>query len=372
MNISGYMPVKLFGDTGAMRRAANDIAALGKKCLVVTGGGSAVKSGALADLLRVFSEQQIEYRIFDRVEQNPRTRTCHQAGEAARAFGADFLAGVGGGSPLDAVKAIGFYAANPDFAPDDIYTRRQTGHAPLPSVLIGTTAGTGSEVTGVAVLTNENGRKQSISGADCYGTLAVLDPTYTHSVPYGVTVSTALDAFAHALESAIAENSNLLSETYALRALPLVWEGLLSFYQTGKLPEAALRETLYYGSIFAGLAINITGTLFPHTVGYVLTEQRGIAHGRACAAFTPVLLAHAESFAPEKWNRVQHALGVDRKEIQTVTVSLAGVNEVFTSEEADRIAGRWQDAKIANFARTPGGFTAEDARQALLSLGKIG
>ena len=371
MNISGYMPVKLFGDTGAMRRAVNDIAALGNKCLVVTGGGSAVKSGALADLLRVFSEQQIEYRIFDRVEQNPRTRTCHQAGEAARAFGADFLAGIGGGSPLDAVKAIGFYAANPDYAPDDIYTRRQAGHAPLPSVLIGTTAGTGSEVTGVAVLTNENGRKQSISGADCYGTLAVLDPTYTHSVPYGVTVSTALDAFAHALESAIAENSNLLSETYALRALPLIWEGLRSFYQTGQLPNIALREKLYCGSVLAGMAINITGTLFPHTVGYVLTEQRNIAHGRACAAFAPALLDRAETFAAEKWNRVQHALGATRKEVQTITVSLSGVNEVFTPEDADRIAERWQNTQVANFARTPGGFSAEDARQALLSLGKI-
>ena len=107
-------------------------------------------------------------------------------------MGADrstFILGIGGGSVLDAAKAVAIYASNPDLAPIDIY-KREYNNPPLPVALIGTTAGTGSEVTAVAVLTNdETGIKKSISGPDCYAKISFCDPKYTATMPYKTTVS---------------------------------------------------------------------------------------------------------------------------------------------------------------------------------------
>lgn len=368
MTISSFMPVRVLCGENALVQAKDWIASLGKRALIVTGGSSAVKSGALAETIRLLGECGISYRIFDKIEPNPHTVTCWAAGKEARDFCADFLIGIGGGSPLDAVKAIGWYAANEALSPDDIYGDRTGWKKPLPSVLIGTTAGTGSEVTGIAVLTGQNGRKKSIGGAGCYGTLAVCDYRYTLSVPYGTTVSTALDAFAHAAESYLANNANILSESYALAALPLVWEGLRHFYETGKLPDQKLREKMYIGSLLSGLAINITGTLFPHAIGYVLTEECGIPHGKATAAFAPVLLERAQRFAPKKAQDILNLVSCPQEELVAILRSLTGVHKLFTGEQAHEIARRWEQQVPANFLRSPGSFTASDGENALLSL----
>jgi hypothetical protein len=151
---------------------------------LVTGGNSARASGALADAIRALDAQGIGYAVFDGIGPNPLISACHRAGETARDCGAEFLIGIGGGSPLDATKAVAIYAANADLTAEAIY-KREYEHPPLPVVLIGTTAGTGSEVTSVAVLTDDaSGRKKSILGPDCYASLVFADPEYTHSVPY--------------------------------------------------------------------------------------------------------------------------------------------------------------------------------------------
>ncbi|MBR1811355.1 MAG: iron-containing alcohol dehydrogenase [Clostridia bacterium] len=368
MNINQYMPVRVISGKNALEKAAGEIAVLGARCLIVTGGSAAQKSGALADTVALLTSLHISYAIFDQIGQNPLTAVCCAAGAAARAMQADFLIGIGGGSPLDATKAAALYASNPEISDNEIYARRGQMRPPIPYVLIGTTAGTGSEVTGVSVLTNtENGRKKSISGALCYARLAICDPKYTESAPYGVTVSTALDAFAHAAESYLSTASNRLSEGYALQALPMVWNGLKFIYETKKTPDAALREQLYYGSIFAGLAINITGTLFPHTVGYLLTEQRGIPHGRACTAFAPALFDIYERRASDKLQTLLRRLDTEKETLLAVIDALTDVHVSFTPEELSAEQARFT-GKINNFLRTPGGFTAADALAALAAL----
>ena len=135
------------------------IKTFGKKCIIVTGGKSALLSGALDDMKYALKECDIKYEIYDKIGPNPRIDHCHEAGEIARKFGADFIVGIGGGSPLDAAKAVAVYAANPEMKRDEIYTTTNRNKA-LPIVAIGTTAGTGSEVGRVSVLTNpDTGRK---------------------------------------------------------------------------------------------------------------------------------------------------------------------------------------------------------------------
>ena len=200
MDFNLNIPVKVVSGKNAVKNNAHLLSALGKRCIIVTGGKSAVLSGALSDVKEALTENNIEFTVYDKIGPNPRLDHCHEAGKLAREFGADFIFGIGGGSPLDAAKAVAVYATNPEFSLTDIYSVTNRKKA-LPIALVGTTAGTGSEVGRVSVLTNpETGRKGSIAPDDCYPTISFADSTYTETVPYDITVSTALDALAHAIE----------------------------------------------------------------------------------------------------------------------------------------------------------------------------
>ena len=208
MKFDVFMPVRVISGKGAVRANAAVLCGFGEKCLIVTGGASAKSSGALEDCVFALKSAHVAYEIFSGIEPNPQTAACFQAGVLAREIGAQFIVGIGGGSPMDAAKAIAVYAANPEMDELAVYSRAVPAKA-LPVLLIGTTAGTGSEVTGVSVLTNSvTGKKKSISGADCYAAVSFCDYSYTLSAPPAVTVSTALDAFAHAAESYLASSAN--------------------------------------------------------------------------------------------------------------------------------------------------------------------
>lgn len=360
MNINSYMPVEVISGKNCFNDNYVKLEKLGTKCLIVTGGSSAEKCGALDDVKCALKKLSIKYTVFNEITENPYTADCHRAGETARKFGADFIIGIGGGSPLDASKAIAIYSSNPELKHEDIYLR-QYNNKPLPLVLIGTTSGTGSEVTGVSVLTNSNNNmKKSISGHDCYSVISYCDYKYTQTMPYGVTVSTALDAFAHGSESYFSKAANNLSDIYAERAMEIIWEGLKYFYKTNSLPDERLREKMYIGSLFGGLAINITGTCFPHTVGYILTEDYNISHGRACAAFTPEFLKIAAEICPEKAEKLFNKLNTNLDELTEVISVLADIKISMASDDIKNYGKRW-NSEMKNFSRTPGNFTGETA-----------
>ena len=179
MDFNFFSPINVKSGKNCVTENSALIAKYGTKCLIVTGGSSAKKSGALEDVTKALEKEGISYKIYDKITENPRLDHCHEAGCLAREYGADFIIGIGGGSPLDAAKAVAVYASNPAFSPEDIYTPEKREKA-LPIVAVGTTAGTGSEVGRVSVLTNpETGRKGSIAPDDCYPTLSFADSTYT-------------------------------------------------------------------------------------------------------------------------------------------------------------------------------------------------
>lgn len=365
-----FMPAKLVSGTDAVAKNAALLKAFGLRCLLVTGGNSARASGALADAIRALDAQGIGYAVFDGIGPNPLISACHKAGEAARDCGAEFLIGIGGGSPLDATKAVAIYAANEALKPEDIF-KREYANPPLPVVLIGTTAGTGSEVTSVAVLTDDaSGRKKSILGSDCYARLVFADPTYTHSVPYDTTVSTALDAFSHAAESWFMQDRCVgITELFATKGLPMLWEALGVPEGVRDLPSSAVREQLYYGSLYAGLVINVCGTAFPHPLGYVLTEDFGVPHGKACAAFLPAYFERARRHTPERFAQFLALLNTDDQTLLDRVRALTALPPIgMTREQAQRFAERWSAGIPANFTKSPGGLTADEAAQLLAAL----
>ena len=362
MDFDFCFPIRVRSGQGVVRKNADAIAQLGQRCLIVTGGSGAAKSGALADVCTVLDELGVTYDIFDRIGQNPLLSVCHEAGTLARKMQADFLFGIGGGSALDGAKAAAVYAANPAFSPRDIYTTQRKPALPL--LLIGTTAGTGSEVGRVSVLTDdETGRKKSVSGDDLYPVFTLADPTYTHSMPRAVTVSTALDALSHAMEGYCSPKCTDIPALFAEKAVALLWEGLQWLAENDALPDTAMREQLYYGSLYAGITLAACGTAFPHPLGYVLTENYGVPHGMACAAFLPEFLARAERFTPQKAARLLACMQTDAASFNQVLGKLTDLGDIrMTPDEIDAYCDRWTTAVPNNFKASPGGFTKEDAK----------
>ena len=367
MNDIIYMPAKCVCGENAVINASGLLAKLGKKCLILTGGSGAKKSGALTDAQNALENEGIGYAVFDKIGENPLVSVCREAGEAARSAEAEFILGIGGGSVLDAAKAVAIYASNPDLSPLDIY-KRVYDNKPLPVALVGTTAGTGSEVTAVAVLTNdETGVKKSISGDDCYAAVSYCDPKYTYSVPYKTTVSTALDAFAHAVEGYFTVKCNGTVKLWVEKCIPLIYKCLKELVGKDYVPEE-IRDDLYYGSVYAGLVINTCGTAFPHPLGYVLTENFGIPHGMACAAFFAPYIDRCSEFAPEKAKNF-FGMTEEADEVKKTIAALTDLDGVSIGEEqAKEFARRWDNALPRNFAASPGGLTQEEAARIIALL----
>lgn len=368
MDFNIYMPARIISGENCVIKNSAEFRKWGKKCLIVTSRTSAKKSGALDDVITALNNENIAYSIFDEITENPLVSTVIKAGAKARAFGAEFIIGIGGGSPLDASKAVAICAENPHYDIKGLYSRPIPSKA-LPVILVGTTSGTGSEVTGVSVLTNdEDGMKKSISGADCYSAVSFLDPKYTYSMNYDITVSTALDAFAHAVEGWFSPLCSDLPTQYGKMALPLIYKGLKYLDETKCLPDEKLRADLYYGSIYAGLELNVCGAAFPHTVGYVLTENFGIPHGKACTAFMPYLLEKAKQYKNERYCELLEILGDNEDFIINVINSLTNVKNLpMTDSQIKEWCSRWNNGN-KNFDKTPGGFTKDEAEKVLKML----
>ena len=337
MEMTGFMPVCLITGAGCVSAHAAEVRAIGQKPLIITGRTSAKVSGALDDVLQAVDGP---YALFDEIGQNPLLTDCMRAAETGVQEGCDYVIGIGGGSPLDAAKCIAVLAANPGMTQEELYSLRWPAK-PWPVVAVGTTAGTGSEVTKVAVITVPGGRKKSFHHEDIFPKIALGDPVYTQSLKPSVTASTAIDALAHATESFFSRLANDLSQNYAIRAVSLLMPELKKILDQEELtPED--REILYNASIYGGLAINITGTCLPHAMGYLLTEQHGLPHGYACAMFLPEFLRINEETMPALTERYFSEIGVDRGTwLEIVQGLLKNIRVEIPEEEIQREQGRW-------------------------------
>ena len=343
-----HMPTKLVGGIDCVRTNGHLIAQMGSRCLLVTGASSARRCGALEDVTAVLDAHGIAWTVYDRISANPAIASAMEAAQIARDFGAEFIIGIGGGSALDAAKVTAMSAANPHLDAEGLFQKQWTSPR-LPVALVGTTAGTGSEVTAVAVMTDGAGTKRGIRDAAIYGDLAFGDPKYTYSLPHGVTVSTAVDALCHCTESYFNRQANPISKAFALQGIGLLLPVLRHLTQSPELTEAQ-RADLYHGSILGGLAICVTGTTFPHNVGYYFSERHGIPHGHACALFLPELMAHVAACAPKETSAFFRALGTTAEELLALIEQLLPTPKLTLTEEmiAEQLP-RWNNnASVMN------------------------
>ncbi len=278
-----YMPARVYDEPECVRAHAAEIAALGKKALIVTGRRSAAACGALDDVKEALEAEGRAYVLFDEVEENPSLETVLRGAAIGQAEGADFVIGIGGGSPMDASKAIALLMCEEEPSWEVLYdTSKGTRYKPV--VCVPTTCGTGAEVTGVSVLTNHQKKSKASIPHRIWASLALIDGKYLRTAPLSMIANTSVDAFAHAAESLEAKAADVYSRTPALEGLR-IWSGVKDILLGEREADDEDRAKLMRASAFAGIAIAQTSTSIPHALGYALTYELNIPHGPACGYF---------------------------------------------------------------------------------------
>ena len=195
-----YMPTDVYEEENCVVNHGADLAKLGNHALIVTGSHSAERNGSLHDVTRALATHGIQWTHFNEVEENPSVETVIRARDLGLSRGCDFVIGVGGGSPMDAAKAVALMMRHGE-ADESYLFDAHAKTDPLPIVCIPTTCGTGSEVTAVSVLTRPTLKKKSAIPHRIFANLALLDGKYLASAPRHVLANTTMDAFAHLAET---------------------------------------------------------------------------------------------------------------------------------------------------------------------------
>ena len=276
-----YMPVKVFDEPECVANHAKDLKAYGKKALIVTGRSSAKKCGALDDVTAALEGNGQEYSVFSEIEENPSVETIMKGASFGIDNDADFVIGIGGGSPLDAAKAIAFMMKRGTGNAADLYDSSLSADA-LAVIAVPTTCGTGSEVTGVSVLTRHDKNTKISIPHRIFPELALVDGKYLRSASQAMIINTSADALAHMIESYLSKKADTYSMAMVLAGLS-VWKEIKGVLDGSCEADDEKRALLMRASTFAGMAIAQTGTSIPHALSYNITYDLGMPHGMACA-----------------------------------------------------------------------------------------
>ena len=297
-----FQPTEIQFGCGRIEDIAKIVRQYGKRCLLVTTSSK----GKLADLyMRVHTllkEEGIEVAHFDGIVPNPTTDCITEGAIMAETFGAEVIVGLGGGSSMDAAKAIAVECTHQGTAWDYRWFKdTQPTDKTLPIIAVTTTSGTGSEVTQVAVLTNSKEKdKSAIYHHNIYPKVSIVDPELTVSVPASITSQTGFDAFTHAFESYLHPAASPYTIQLALEAIRLVAENLPIAVADGQNLKA--REGLAWANTLAGLCIANAGVTLPHGIGMTIGGYcPQVAHGQALAVVYPEFTRYTYKYAIEKF-----------------------------------------------------------------------
>jgi len=356
MDFTQHKPVQMFCGWDVVNENRRIFSELGKRALVVSGKRSADACGAMTDVAAALEACGCTYVRFNVIPENPPAPLCHEGGALARREECDFVIAIGGGSAIDAAKAIATYATNPWCDVMGIFDDGVRTNDGLPLVAIPTTAGTGSEACRYSVLTIDDGKKKrTFKSSSSYAKYSLVCPKYTLTLSKDYTVSTALDALAHAVESYLSPKANDVSTNAALFAAKEIWDVLFckADSEDGVDFSDKQRERLMYAATAAGIAIDYTGTGFPHPLGYSLTLTRGIPHGRACAIFEGAYIKY-NMLTPEGSRRLENLanhLGTTTDEMAERIPEMSGVELRIEKSEREELIDRVADA--GNYANSP-------------------
>lgn len=302
-----WNPGRLVFGPGALGEITKEFAS-GDRPLIVTDRGVS-RAGILERVTSLLAETGVRYELFDEVEADPPIEVVEKAAAVYRERGCTSLVGLGGGSSIDTAKAVAVRAGGQGTLRE--FASGKPFHGLLPRICaIPTTAGTGSEVSAVAVVSDlEDGVKLGIKSPLLVPQVALLDPLLLATIPSGVASETGADALSHAIEAFLSVNSNAVTETQALTAIRMIMRNLERFSADPRQSGPAGQMLL--ASCLAGLSFANAGLGLVHGLAHAVGAAFHIPHGLCCALYLPSVMEFNAPTCREKFVQMAEAMGVD-------------------------------------------------------------
>ena len=301
---------QLLKGPGAIKELPALVKAKGVSSVLVVTDKGLMGLHILDSLFESLEKQNIKYIVFDGVQPNPSIENIEQARRLYLKNGCNGIIAFGGGSPMDCAKAAGARIMNPNMTVSQMRGQLKIRHKLPPLFAVPPTAGTGSETTLAAVVTNtQTHEKYAINDPKLRPKYAVLDPELTVGLPKSITAATGMDALTHAVEAYIGLSGTPSTDDYAEKATKLIFENLETAYNDGKNLEA--RENMLVASFYAGMAFTRAYVGYVHAIAHNLGGLYGTPHGLANAVILPHVLDYFGGTAYYKLARLADIVGID-------------------------------------------------------------
>ncbi len=326
MNFVWANTTRIIFGAGEFEKLGQESARIGKRAMIVTGRSSTKKSGVLDKAVDLLKQSGVDSIVFDKIEPNPRTTTIDKGADIVRSEGCDFVIGLGGGSPMDASKAIAVVAAGGGGIWDYIYdgSDKQLREVDkvLPIVTVPTLAATGSEANGGSVVSNwENDQKAPLIHPLMYPVFSIVDPQLTVTVSPEYTGDGGIDIISHVMETYFSSPVvTPIQDRFSEGVIRTVMDHLGRAMINGEDIEA--RTQLSWASTVALCGIVNAGRLggFPlHAMEHTLSAYYDISHGRGLAILMPHLMKYTSETHPDKY--VQFAKNIFFVDVDSMPVS---------------------------------------------------
>lgn len=318
------LPRNVFIGKNALEASEAAIRALGRKAFVVT-GRIVTRAGIVATLTGYLESWGVEYVVFNDITGEPTDAMIEAGVKACKQTGCDFLIAIGGGSPLDSAKAIAAMTVLSGKISD--YMGKDINGKFPPTVLIPTTAGTGSEATKFTVITDSvKGIKMLLKGNSLLPDLAVIDPALTLTSPPDITAATGMDALTHAVEAYTSRKSTPLTEIYALSAAKRIFKYLPAAYSNGSDEKA--REEMQIAAYEAGVSINNASVTLVHGMSRPVGALFHVPHGISNAMLIKECLAFAMDGCYERFAGLARAIGAAGESMEDEAAAGAFLKEL--------------------------------------------
>lgn len=299
------MPKQIISGEHALQQSKEVIRTLGTKALVVS-GKVMNRIGNVRIVTNLLDEIGIGWTVYDDITGEPDDVMIDGGVEAYKANGCDFLIAIGGGSPMDSMKAIGALITNPGKIAD--YMGKEITNPLPPMVAIPTTAGTGSEATQFTIITDtKTSIKMLLKGTVLIPDVAIVDASFTVSSPKSVTNATGLDALTHAVEGYTSKKASPLTDVYAVDAVKRIFQYLPRAYGNGEDMEA--REEMILAALEAGVVINNSSVTLVHGMSRPIGANFHVPHGLSNAMLLKVCLTFALDGTYERFADLGRAIG---------------------------------------------------------------
>lgn len=304
------VPGKIISGSGALEAAESALRAFGKKALIVT-DKVMIDLGNCAKVESALKNEGVDYVIYSDITGEPTDVMIDGGVKVYKENGCDFIVALGGGSPIDSMKAIASLIENGGSISD--YMGKVIDVPVPPMVAIPTTAGTGSEATQFTIITDtKKDIKMLLKGAVLMPTLAIIDPQFTMTAPPKITAATGLDALCHAVEAYTSRKAQTLSDTFAVSAVKRIFKFLPVAFKEGKNEEA--RVEMSVAALEAGIAFNNASVTIIHGMSRPIGALFHVAHGLSNAMLMKECLKFALPGAYDRFADLGRAIGAAKGE----------------------------------------------------------